>query len=433
MQKWISEGLTVSMASIVIGGGASILAPENPKVTLAGSSLGAIASSIVLAKRNQQVLSKTELQLKAAQAEIITHQSTTHHSQANLNALEAQLKSTNSELLILQSEASLARANFSTLESQLKLAQAELLAAQTEASNAQSELSTLLEQLEQKFDEAKAEVEATFDNRYSEATFIIDHPSSQDEDANCHGDEAAAIAWFANKNISIESQYQPQTQDKILNKHAIYLGEHLKDENGEPLLAPLLKQIRWAISQNRGVQYHFKKASQNQTRIVTLFCRNLLDDSLLSSYRYNKNNDQKIIHAAVQDRADIRGFFDGTWFERFICHRVCSIFDNLSIQYSFLMNPIIKFANGDKFELDLFFLVSEKPLLIECKTGGNFTGHIKRFSERCKRLSLPVTNAYLVILDLEDAQAENISQLWKFTVVNQDGLTKLIQNFSPNS
>lgn len=432
MQKWILEGLIIGMASVVIGGGISLLIPENSKATLAGGTLGAIAGSVVLSKRHRQVLAKTEFRLKLVQTELIDNQAELTNSRTNIFTLENKLQLTQSELLMLQANTSNSQANILTLESQLKLAQAELIASQTEASNAQDDVSILLEQLEPEPTEPTVNVVA-FQSQHTEATFIIDAPSNESEAGNGSKDEDAAIAWFATKKISIENQHQPAFQDAILNKHAIFLGENLKDENHEPLLAPLLKQIRWAISQNRGVQYHFKKASQNQTRIITLFCRNLLDDSLFASYRYNKNNDQKIIHAAVQDRADIRGFFDGVWFERFICHRVCIIFDNLGVQYSFLMNPIIKFANGDKYELDLFFVVDEKPLLIECKTGGNFTGHIKRFSERCKRLSLSPVNAYLVILDLEEAQAENLSQLWQFTVVNQDGLTKLIQKFSPKS
>ena len=432
MQKWILEGLMIGMASVVMGGGVSILMPENSKATLAGGTLGAIAGSAVLAKRHRQVLDKTELRLKLIHSELISNQAEESNLRSNIVALGNKLKLTQSELLTLQANTSNSQAHILTLESQLKLAQAELIDTQTEASNAQDDVSILLEQLEPEPIEPKLNVMA-FQSQHTEATFIIDAPSHESEAVNGSKDEDAAIAWFATKKISIENQHQPTFQDAILNKHAIFLGEHLKDENHEPLLAPLLKQIRWAISQNRGVQYHFKKASQNQTRILTQFCRHLLDDTLLSSYRYVKNNDQKIIHAAIQDRADIRAFFDGIWFERFICHRVCSVLDSLGIHYSYLMNPIVKFTNGDRYELDLFFLVDEKPLLIECKTGGNFTAHIKKFGDHCKRLSLSFPSAYLVILDLEDAQSENLSQLWKFTVVNQDGLVDCLQKFSKDS
>jgi hypothetical protein len=432
MQKWILEGLMIGMASIVIGGGISILMPENSKATLAGGTLGAISGSVVLSKRHRQVLAKTELRLKSVQTELIDNQAELSNSKTNIFTLENKLKLTQSEFLTLQANTFNSQANILTLESQLKLAQAELIATQTEASNAQDDVSILLEQLEPEPTETKVNVVA-FQSQHTEATFIIDAPLSESEAVNGSKDKDAAIAWFVAKKISIENQHQPTFQDAILNKNAIFLGEHLKDENHEPLLAPLLKQIRWAISQNRGVQYHFKKASQNQTRILTQFCRHLLDDTLLSSYRYIKNNDQKIIHASIQDRADIRAFFDGIWFERFICHRVCSVLDNLDIHYSYVMNPMIKFMNGDRYELDLFFLIDEKPLLIECKTGGNFTSHIKKFGDHCKRLSLSPSSAYLVILDLEDAQSENLSQLWKFTVVNQDGLVNCFQKFSKNA
>jgi hypothetical protein len=431
MQKWILEGLMIGVASVVVGRSVSILVSENSRATLVGSGLGAVAGSVVVTKRHRQALSKTELQLKVAQTELLKNQTEVSNSQAYVLNLENQLKSTQSDLSMLQAKTANSQANILTLESQLKLAQVELLVTQTEASNAQADVSSLLEQLEPEPIEVKVNTEL-FKNLYSEATFIIDDPSDQIEAEHFSKDSDAVKDWFANKKITIDNQHQPTSQDAILNKHAIFLGEHLRDENNEPLLAPLLKQIRWAISQNRGIQYHFKKASQNQTRILTQFCRHLFDDTLFSSYRYVKNNDQKIIHAAIQDRADIRVFFDGVWFERFICYKVCSVLNELNISYSYIINPIIKFANGDRFELDLFFLINGQPLLIECKTGGNFTSHIKRFADHCKRLSLSPSNAYLVILDLEDAQSENLSQLWKFTVVNQDGLVDRLQKFAKN-
>jgi hypothetical protein len=431
MQKWILEGLMIGMASVFVGGSISLLVSENSRITLVGSGIGAVASSVIVTKRHRQTLLKRELQLKVAQTELLTSQSEVSNSQGYVLSLENQLKSTQSELSILQAKTANFQANILTLESQLKSAQVEIIVTQTEASNAQAEVSSLLEQLEPELIEVKVNTEP-FKNLYSEATFIIDDPSDQIEVENFSKESDAVKNWFANKKITIDNQHQPTSQDVIFNKHAIFLGEHLRDENHEPLLAPLLKQIRWAISQNRGIQYHFKKANQNQTRILTQFCRHLFDDTLFSSYRYVKNNDQKIIHAAIQDRADIRVFFDGIWFERFICHKVYSVLDELNISYSYVMNPIIKFANGDRFELDLFFLINGQPLLIECKTGGNFTAHIKRFADHCKRLSLSPSNAYLVTLDLEDAQSENLSQLWKFTVVNQDGLVDRLQKTYKN-
>lgn len=241
-----------------------------------------------------------------------------------------------------------------------------------------------------------------------------------------HQSEEIIINWLSTKGIKVEDyRLSDPSVDEIFNKHAIFLGDNLKDANCQPLLAPLLKQIKWSISQNRGVQYHLKNSTQVQIRVLTQFCRDLRDDTLLSSYYYSKN--EKIIHAAVQDRKDIRSFFNGEWFERFVCHKIYELLQNLRLSYSCLLNPIIKFPNGDSFELDLLFLVEGKPLLVECKTGGDFSAHLKQFSDHRKRLSISSERAFLVLLDLEDSQTERLSQFWKFKVVNQNNLVSLIQ------
>lgn len=225
------------------------------------------------------------------------------------------------------------------------------------------------------------------------------------------------IQWFADRNIRVENYRQaaPDT-DEIFNRHAKTLGDRYKDDDDQPLLAPLLKQMKWAIARNRGLQHHLKSSNQQQITTQTQFCNQLLRDSLLSSYFYNKNT--KTIHGAIQDRTDVRHFFNGEWFERFICYKTEAILHALNVEYSYLMNPIIQYDNKDTFELDLFFLVNGEPILIECKTGGDFNQHLKRFESHRDRLSIAPDHAFLVILDLEDVQTQRLSKFWNFKVVN---------------
>ncbi|MBE9098676.1 hypothetical protein [Vacuolonema iberomarrocanum] len=225
------------------------------------------------------------------------------------------------------------------------------------------------------------------------------------------------IQWFTDRDIRIENYRQADADtDEIFNRHAKTLGDRHKDDEGRPLLAPLLKQMKWAIAKNRGLQHHLKGATQQQITTQTQFCNHLLRDSLLSSYFYNKTT--KIIHGAIQDRTDVRHFFNGEWFERFICHKTEAIFQDLNVEYFYVMNPVIQYDNGDTFELDLFFLINGIPILIECKTGGDFNQHLKRFESHRNRLAIEPEQAFLVILDLEDAQTQRLSKFWNFKVVN---------------
>lgn len=294
MQKWIADGLIVGLVTVAVGGGASVVLPKNSEASLVGSGLGAITSSTILAKRQRRVLAQ--------------------------------------------------------LENQLQDVQALLLATQAEASVTQTDISDLLEQLDQE-QETQLEEDLPIQQQNEAATGtlsvkeIIDSIGLQDRS------DEIVINWLSAKEIRLEDRRLPDPYvDEIFNKQAIFLGNNLNDESRKPLLAPLLKQIKWAISQNRGVQYNLKNSTQLQTRVLTQFCRNLRDDTLLSSYHYSKN--EKTIHAAIQDRGDVRSFFNGEWFERFICHKISELLQNLHLTYSHLINPVIKFPNGDSFELD---------------------------------------------------------------------------------
>jgi hypothetical protein len=369
MQKWITDGLIVGLVTVTIGGGASILSPKNTGVTVLGSGLGAVLSSTILAKRQSQALT----------------------------CLKKQLQNAKTSSQITQSKAS------------------------NPALATPTQLAPLNQKQEARFKEGSLiqQPEAATTNYHSSAE-ELDSIGSQRQS------EELAIDWLSSKKISVENHRTLDLSvDEIFNKQAIYLGDNLKDENRNPLLAPFLKQIKWSISQNRGVQYHLKNLTQPQIKILTQFCQNLHDDTLLSSYRYLK--DEKIIHAVIQDRGDVRSFFNGNWFERFVGHKIHELLQKLNLPYTHLNNPIIKFPNGNKFELDLLFLVEGHPLLIECKTGGDFNAHLKKFSDHQRRLSISPERAFLVILDLENSQTERLSPFWRFKVVNQDQLVPLIQ------
>ncbi|WP_204106076.1 MULTISPECIES: hypothetical protein [Spirulina sp. CCY15215] len=327
MSKWFADSLAIGFLTVAIGGGISVLMPQNPQAIVIGAGLSASASSVILTKRRSQ-LSDDDLESGEKEWDQQTEEATVSRLRNPCTALGSE----------------------------------------------------------------------------------------------------KAIACLESRQIAVENIRSANPDvDPIFDKHAIYLGENLAHENGTLLLTPLLKTIKYAIANNRGVYYQFRKnPTQLQIQTLTRFCYGLNKDTLLSSYRYNKDN--KTISAKIQDRSDVRHFFMGQWFERFICDRICRLFDELKLPYSYLMNPIVKFTNGDRFELDLVLWVSGKLFLIECKTGGDANAHFKKFSNHCKRLSIPPSHGFLVILDREDKQSQSDSQFWKFQVTNQDNLVLRLQD-----
>ena len=359
MQRGLADGLVVGILTMAVSGGISTLFPNNPNAIIISGGLSAGASSAILAQRQKRSTAKLTQQLSEAQPPV-------DHAEEQTSV--ATSNSSDSIKSIIPDTQSLLDKNLVSQKplSNKKIADSMVLGAQSNQ--------------------------------------IINH-------------------WFSSRQIELEDYRQPDSPtDQIFNRHAIFLGNNLQDDNSAPLLAPLLKQFKWAISNSRNVQFHLKNSSQRQIQTMTRFCRNLYDDTLLSSYRYSN----KIIHAVVQDRGDVRKFLTGEWFERFVHFKISERLQSLELSYSYLMNPTIRFPNGDSFELDLLYFIGDQTLLVECKAGKDFKSHLKKFSDHRQKLSLSPERTFFVILDLEQSQSDKLSHFWKFKVINQDTLDSSI-------
>ncbi len=199
----------------------------------------------------------------------------------------------------------------------------------------------------------------------------------------------------------------------------------MRDKQGQPLLLPLLKRLNWAVSNGRGLSFDLRSASQDQISGMTRVCSGLLKDSLLAEYRYRKGS--KLLQVTVQDRADIRSFFSGGWFERFVCISLQKALLPQRKDLAWLINPRIIFPNGNKYEFDLLFLINCDPLLVECKSGGDYNAHLRKFSDHIKRLSIQPHQGLLVILDLPAEEGSKLSAFWGFPVINERQLAEAMR------
>lgn len=221
---------------------------------------------------------------------------------------------------------------------------------------------------------------------------------------------SAFVSWLADRGIKVVSHATlDPARDPIFDRQALDLGKAVRDKQGQPLLLPLLKRLNWAVSNGRSLSLDLRSASQDQISGMTRVCSGLLKDSLLAEYRYRKGS--KLLQVTVQDRGDIRSFFSGGWFERFVCISLQKALQPQRKDLAWLMNSRIIFPNGAKHELDLLVLIDRDPLLVECKSGGDYNAHLRKFSDHIKRLSIQPHQAMLVILDLP---AEDSSRLSAF-------------------
>ncbi len=235
------------------------------------------------------------------------------------------------------------------------------------------------------------------------------------------------ISLLEEKGIKVIEYYKIRESDRIFDPIACYL------EKRYSVLKKLHRKIKASIAKKTSFSFNLHGKTQHEIQSCTQYCTELHRATLLSRYYYDKR--RKIIHGTVQHRGDVIQFLNGGWFERAILSRVKEKLAKCQ-KVEFLVNPLLKFANNDRFELDLLFLADNQLFWIECKTGNHYNDCLPKYCQHREKLGVAKENAFLVGLELSDQDANNWNKLWAITVVNTDGLLKkhqFISDFSENN
>lgn len=271
--------------------------------------------------------------------------------------------------------------------------------------------------------------EAKINSMVSEISILT--KNSQDESINQDEDDIAAdedvqriIDWFDSRDVSLENYYEPDhTIDNLLDGLSIYLGDNYS----------VLNQFHWRLRRSVGKTFRFNLDGYDSRAksILNQYLKKLRSSDYLSSGRLVKRPDNSdFILASSHNRSDIQGFFDGGWFERFIYYKAVELLDSEGIDYQYIRGAKIIYPNNEYSELDLFFLIDKKPLLIECKSGQNHDEGISKFVQHRERLGLEVDEAIFVVLDIDEAAAYIRTRNWKITVTDQNSFLHVIQKLS---
>ena len=238
-------------------------------------------------------------------------------------------------------------------------------------------------------------------------------------------DPQTVIDWLNHQNIKVDDHNSDTSRTaQVFGRLASFLGKHYAE------LKPFHKMLKRHLATGNRFKFSLAEQSQRQIQICTQFCHELHQLSLLSYYRYSKQ--EKIIHAASQKRSDIDEFFRGGWFELYVVQTVEQFLQDNGIDYQYLLNSKVVFESGDRFELDLMFLVDGQLLWLECKSTKDFNRYLKQYSQHRENLSLDKSRALLVVLDCRSDKAESLTDMWGLTVISQhDLISKLSAILDP--
>ena len=118
--------------------------------------------------------------------------------------------------------------------------------------------------------------------------------------------------------------------------------------------------------------------------------------------------------------------------EWFVFMKILNSFREHGIPVSCLRGFHVNFPNGDKHELDGFFLVGneEIPLCIECKSG-EFRQDIKKFSLLRKKLNLDRRQFLVCAIGLNETQIQGFNSMYDVTFTNESNFLQYVQRLVP--
>lgn len=220
------------------------------------------------------------------------------------------------------------------------------------------------------------------------------------------------VSWFERKNIQVTVNHQALDTQGFYDEIAIEIGDNFD------VLQDVLEKIRKSQRNNyTSLVLNLTNHSQNQIKTVTGLCRNLYEFSFVAKYFYNKN--EKKAHLTLQTIPNIVRFFNGEWLEWYVFMKLLKHFYENKGLFSCLRSFDIQFANDDKYEVDIFFLINSRiPVFIECKSG-EFRSFIDKYSKMRKRLDINKENFLLLSLSLSDEQISGLNKMYDITFVNE--------------
>lgn len=233
----------------------------------------------------------------------------------------------------------------------------------------------------------------------------------------------SAHQWLDERNIIIKNHHQSTERDTLIDKLAVFLGEHYHSLSG------LCERIRRALSSRdpHAITLNLSDSLPSEIGTVTSFCKLLYEEyAFLASYVYIKKT-KTVRLELLRSRGDIHLFFTGNWLERYVCVKIKQLLEKRNLHYTHLVNTEVILPKGHDFELDLLFLVEGQPLWIECKTG-DIQRFIARYGSIRSELGIPKQRAFLVGLDITDEVTYNLTLLHHLTIVNQENFLERVSS-----
>lgn len=234
--------------------------------------------------------------------------------------------------------------------------------------------------------------------------------------------------YLNERKIKIKMIPQEDEADQYLDKIAVFMGKRYG------LIKNFLEQIKSKLSTGDSFRMDLKNHTQEEIASICQLATMLHEIAFLEDYNYMKS--PKYVLFARPNRIPIAiNFLTGKWLERYIRTQIISLISHINptINFSYIMNPLVTLPNGDYFEFDFLLEIEGEIFWMEAKTG-DYQRYVNKYSKIANILNLDTSHAFMILTDITDAGVEALKSLFNMNVVSikqfSDEFTKQIQKYT---
>jgi stress response protein SCP2 len=238
-----------------------------------------------------------------------------------------------------------------------------------------------------------------------------------DDSINIHDTDALTLEsqyepivhWFKGKFIAVVVASEAMDTSGFFDEVAVALGDDYE------VLKIISNKIKHRQINNKDRAYiELADIELENSQLMKKFCKELYDYSFVAKYFFNQQ--KKLITLYLQSAPKIARFFNGEWLEWYVFMKIVDYCHSRQLAFSCTRNMRIDTMNGH-YEIDVFFLINNTPLFIECKSG-EYRQFIDKYCKLRKQLAIDKSHFLFLIADMNDTKTKGLTAMFDITFLN---------------
>jgi len=220
--------------------------------------------------------------------------------------------------------------------------------------------------------------------------------------------------WFKRKYITVEVNAEAMDTTGFFDEIAVALGDNYA------VLKTVSHKIKHRQLNNKDRAYiELSHYDNKDGEIIKKFCKELYDYSFVARYSYHAQ--KNLITLQLQSATRIVQFFNGEWLEWYAFMKIVDYCHSRQLDFSCTRNMRIDTISG-RYEIDVFFLINDTPLFIECKSG-EYRQFIDKYCKLRKQLAIDKPYFLFLVADMNDIKTKGLTAMFDITFINVYQLT----------